>query len=1593
MEQNGSRIEKSEHHASVPSFQKIVNDLVFTYASPQGSQSAMDYLGSTIRSALDKSAKEGDIYRIVLICQQDSEAATMKEELEKRNVSCLQISEDHLEAQFLLWSEGYIQEPLIICDNMLSRLQNFQINFVIYISLPPLQVFNERIRILKQIKTKMDILILTPMDNKIKNEKQSIRRQVDNGGNPGPKDGEKLTGSSVGNVSSGTLTGDWMTAGSENFFFLKTPNEAQRENGKEKQKNNKDKDKKRELKPKKMKENSEKMKEDLKMTVDVYISEMNKIDRFVGKELRGIVFDILCSCAWENKPFNLEKEIPNAMKVFENNSEFANKEKYIDIREIVDFFEEWPHEDDLFFNFLKSWKRISDEESNVAKEKALEEEKKAPSNKSPLKKMENGKKLVIPEPGKDDCGKAKKSPPVSETEAKEKALEEEKKALSNKSSLKKMENGEKLVIPEPGKDDCGKAKKSPPVSETEAKEKALEEEKKALSNKSPLKKMENGEKLVIPESVSETKAKEKALEDLEEKNKGLNPVNTPIKYSVLRKAKPYNEKFQYHDDEDSKEKEDPKRFLVDPPISKMLIDRWPYVEDVMSKFKEEQAMKDKPMADSQEQRMRKLKEEQAMQPKPMDGPIIRRICELKKKDKDSKEKENPNRSDPEDHAMQPKPMDGHISRRICELRKKDMDSKKKEDPKRFLVDPPISTWKSYVENAMKPKDDDDDKDDVDEESRRQARVEIYVSDDILKKGLKRRERKASELDEDDDWDLDDYGRRSQVSSVGMEERMREAYMKFSTKPKDDKKEKAPESEEEPEEFLDCVGELKEMDEPEPEPEDPRLVKQREEEAKRMAEQSREEWMSKLYRLSHRQAEDPSLKDVPLLPEMPSVVDGDDDAVNKTDVLPKESVNQYGVYVMVEPALKPCYEIHDIYGFGAVTIEAMRQHAIGRNRAYGMQRFAWPHIVTGNPLIIVGHELTGKTMSYLPQIYSVALNEMSVRSANDPGPTAIIIVYSQVQGRQIATWIEQLMKATCQNGNRLDSQMLVTLYERGNLPQIAYEMNRRVGILLITANMMLKLKKCHSSATPILRAETVKCVALDNFGELIRIQPVTTEKLVTWLKRNYCFNGRTENPCQLMVTGRVWDDKVHPKILRYLAKPLIIFEDALEATACMDVKIELRVVPDNADTTLIQMLGEINLKESRTVVVCQSQYEAIRLRKEILKANMGAIACYQENTGMPLVVHWRTSNDATVLIVTDDIMPKIRSGVVDIVIHYNAATTWVRFKARFGLFYDSYVAKRNPPGKSYVLVRRTETDYIWLLCDFMLKHQYPRPSNWMQILFESRLKEEEKNGLVLNVGVCRQVSSYGDCFRRKCRYRHYRWVGEKANVAVGDIRVGDTIQFHVLTCNSPSMMAIRLNDGRFPVSANYNRTSLTRMRKYLQLNYEDEKLHVKHQNPKPGDIVVVKNMNRYERVLVISIDANNKKVEVRLIDSGIEHLTYNPSQLLVCDPAFLEEPHEAIELHIIGLEPISMERIWAEDLTQMVREQFFPRWQRLPECNNYSAQVKLIIDDAIYVTTVDPLEGEDLRSFVMNRFDVNLDPKGLNKLRNMVDRSIPNPFDI
>lgn len=797
-----------------------------------------------------------------------------------------------------------------------------------------------------------------------------------------------------------------------------------------------------------------------------------------------------------------------------------------------------------------------------------------------------------------------------------------------------------------------------------------------------------------------------------EKKKALQ--KTPV-VSQKQPANDWTDAMSQYDEEDkARDRKNRNRFLIDPPVSNMLLDNWPMAQMRLEKFREKNDIG----AD-----VLRLGPNMGM-----GCPTKRRIYELKKKEPALECGYSPEFRLAQDGAGKP-------------------------------TDPELKTM-SYVEDLLR---DAEEFKDIDPE----AKILSYLEGmEREAEELKKREPQSKLLGFTEGMfrDLEQLRKREQEEQVqrDLEARKREA-----------------EAQELEEYFK--AAELKRKSEPQS-----TMLSFTEGMFRDLAELRRREQVAQASKDSGSKKREEQRKKKPQKP-IPKD-NGDGDAAVEKASRPKDDYcyNMYGIFAMAGSKLTPCYNINDIHGFSTEIREAMRNHIIGHNRAYGMQRFSWPHIASGKSLIVVGHELSGKTLSFLPQVCHVALQEMETRPEDDQGPTGIIICQSQASGRQIAAWIDQLM-AGCVKKKRANYETLVTLWERGNVASAAYSLSHTVGILLTTAEMMLQLKEYHSSAAPILQARTVKCVALDNFGELVRLQPVTTVKLINWFAQNYNFNGTRKNPCQLFATGRLWDEQMHPNILHHVANTLIVFEDALEATVFKDVNVEMVEVPEKSasDRFLVEMLAEINLQANRTVVVCQTQSEAIHLRQEIGKARINALACYQESTGMPLVAQWRGCQDTSVLIVTDDILPKVRSGPVDILIHYNAASTWSRFKSRFTLFYDSYVAKRDPPGKSFVLVRRSETDYIWLMCDFMLKHHYVRPTGWIHVLFEHRLAMEKENGYLVGVPLCRQLTCFGDCFRRKCRYRHIRWIGEKSSLPDIDIKEGDAIRFQVLTVSSDS----------------------------------------------------------------------------------------------------------------------------------------------------------------------------------------------------------------
>lgn len=88
----------------------------------------------------------------------------------------------------------------------------------------------------------------------------------------------------------------------------------------------------------------------------------------------------------------------------------------------------------------------------------------------------------------------------------------------------------------------------------------------------------------------------------------------------------------------------------------------------------------------------------------------------------------------------------------------------------------------------------------------------------------------------------------------------------------------------------------------------------------------------------------------------------------------------------------------------------------------------------------------------------------------------------------------------------------------------------------------------------------------------------------------------------------------------------------------------------------------------------------------------------------------------------------------------------------------------------------------------------------------------------------------------------------------------------------------------------------------------------------------------------------------------------------------------------------MERIWSDDLRQVIRHKYFTRQQGKRE-RLFTAKVHFVLNGTVYVPNILDDEGQDLCTFIRRRFQVFEDPKGLQKLLNLMDNSVKCPLDL
>nr|AGL81430.1 female sterile (1) Yb [Drosophila melanogaster] len=693
-------------------------------------------------------------------------------------------------------------------------------------------------------------------------------------------------------------------------------------------------------------------------------------------------------------------------------------------------------------------------------------------------------------------------------------------------------------------------------------------------------------------------------------------------------------------------------------------------------------------------------------------------------------------------------------------------------------------------------------------------------------------------------------------------------------------------------------------------------------------------------------------------------------------------NNYGVLGWSRHAVVPCYGLTEAPDISTIIRRAMQQMGVARSRARAVQRFAWPHVSLGKSVLVVGNLQIGKTWSYLPTVCQRSHEDLQRRPDVGRGPTCIFVCPNQGQGKQIERWMSTLL---CLLGSASGFEDVVTHWDKTQLVDIVRRLKKPVGILLTSVDLLLQLLN-HNPVGSIFDAQAVKCIALDNLNDMVRVLPNDTMKLLQRLPEMFQL---TQNKCQLLVSGRIWHtDLMVQHILPLMPDVLVLFDDALEASVYGGVQLDVRVVADEPEKIehLKALIAERrNFANEPAVMVCSNSTEVLLLRRSLQAIGVNAHICVSEAC-YSNVAEWLRQSPSGLLLVTDDVVPRLKCGKIPLLIHYSFASMWARFKNRFSLFYANLKSPTTRPvGQSVVFAKPTDVENIWKLCDFYMKHKLPRPGHLLGILSQRRLEEQELHQPTSR-SLCHQMAAFGDCLRHKCMYRHVMWRDEV--LPPDHYPKNGLIRFLVLVCYSPAALAVRLSD-QFPTAIRFLNFPMSDLGERVQRHYELEANRHMHPNPVPGEMAVVKNINRYERVHIVSVESN-AMVLVQLLDTSTECFSYKTSQLYSCVEIFKDSPREAMDLRILGLQPESLDRIWPDDARNLVRKDFFRRTHNKRN-RQFHAVVQSAIHRTIFVRNIYDDEGNDLLSFVINRFRSHQDECCQLKLDAMVMSSKDCPY--
>ncbi|KRF77971.1 putative ATP-dependent RNA helicase SoYb isoform X2 [Drosophila virilis] len=601
-----------------------------------------------------------------------------------------------------------------------------------------------------------------------------------------------------------------------------------------------------------------------------------------------------------------------------------------------------------------------------------------------------------------------------------------------------------------------------------------------------------------------------------------------------------------------------------------------------------------------------------------------------------------------------------------------------------------------------------------------------------------------------------------------------------------------------------------------------------------------------------------------------------------------------------------------------------------------QRYAWPHLMKGNALVLVDRIGSGRSWSYLAPLCSLVMRRMraapiGLNKEPSLGPLAVLLADSVANAQALFYHCTNLMSSYKTN-------MLKVVNTHAHCPkELHIRLLYSCGILVTTPTHLKQLLELDMQ---LIDPRRLKYFVIDDYDRMRASASQLLSELLQMVQ------NMAITQLQLVLIAQQWHARVFLELVkRFGDNPLLLFGDFLEAAVYGSLKLNVAVLRSSKKTQqLLDYLGVQSPLKRRTIIYCKHEEELTALRHALTEAGY---ECIGPNEVASQQMH-------QLLLLTDAVQQtQLPVGNFELMVHYSLPESWSKFSYRFHAVSDNISNCLVPQNfkqnvVSCVMLDESNSYELPRLVQFLDAHDIELGEHILQMVASCRQLTDQSRQF------CTQMLSSGECEQLYCSKRHYPvsvdfqrqfcalWQPKTA-VRCNIIKVYDPVHFAVMAVSYKSSHSDSWQEAS-------NLSTLRKLSTALYMHMSSEQNRRPKRLLKIADVCVLHRGIKYQRVRVVDL-SDKRLVIVQLMDEGTELLKVKPAELLECDARFTAEPPLAMDVRLCGLVPAVGEGDWRLEATKWVKELL----SDLSDNQHLQLIVEFTMLDVVYVKEIAVLQ--------------------------------------